>query len=121
MIGSGIQAQELSKKERKVTIFTSEEKDNLQMWMYQEVQKMDFNKEELDEYNATINYYIVKIARLDDKDKDLTKAELKVEVEKLLAKLDEEMKITLSEERYEVHQEIFGELIRAAYKRWGIH
>lgn len=114
-------AQEYSKKERKVTIFTSEEKDNLQIWFNAEVdERMNLTPEEKDEYNSILNYYIVKMGRLDDKDKDFTTEELKIEVEKLLAKQDAELKLALSARQYEVHQEIYGELMSAAYKRWGI-
>ena len=112
---------EYSKKDRKVTIFTSEEKDNLQMWFNKEVdERMNLTPEEKDEYNSILTYYIVKMGRLDDKDKDFTKEELKIEVEKLLAKQDAELKLALSARQYAVHQEIYGELMSAAYKRWGI-
>ena len=114
-------SQEYSKKDRKVTIFTSEEKDNLQMWFNKEVdERMNLTPEEKDEYNSILTYYIVKMGRLDDKDKDFTKEELKIEVEKLLAKQDAELKLALSARQYAVHQEIYGELMSAAYKRWGI-
>ncbi len=115
-------SQEYSKKDRKVTIFTSEEKDNLQMWFNSEVdERMKMTPEEKDEYNSILVYYIVKMGRLDDKDKDFTKEELKIEVEKLLAKQDAELKLTLTAEQYAVHQEIFGELMESVYKRWGIN
>ena len=114
-------AQEYTKKNRKVTIFTSEEKDNLQIWFNKEVDdRMGLNQEERDEYASILTYYVVKMGRLDDKDKDFTKEELKIEVEKLLAKQDAELKLALSAEQYVVHQQIYGELIRVIYNRWGI-
>jgi hypothetical protein len=113
-------SQEYTKKNRKVTIFTPEEKDNLQQWFKEEVEKMKLTKEEEDEYDSILTYYMVKIARLDDKDKDFTKEELKIEAEKLLAKQDAELKLTLTAEQYAIHKEIFGEFIRAVYTRWGI-
>ncbi len=118
---SATSAQEYTKKNRKVTIFTSEEKDNLQIWFNNEVDhRMGLNQEERDEYSSILTYYIVKIARLDDKDKDFTKEELKIEAEKLLAKQDAELKLALTAEQYAVHQELYGELMRAVYTRWGI-
>ena len=113
-------SQEYTKKNRKVNIFTSEEKDNLQQWYHHEIDKIGFNQEEEDEYFSVLTYYVVKMARLDDKDKDFTKEELKIEAEKLLAKQDAELKLALSAEQYAKHQEIFGEFIRAVYTRWGI-
>jgi hypothetical protein len=115
-----IQAQEYTKAERKVQIFTPDEKDNLQMWFHKEIHKMDFTEEELDEYYAVIFYYIAKISRLDDLDKDYSKEEFKVELNKLLVKQDIDMKEMLSEERYTLHKEIYSVFLDAAYKRWGI-
>ena len=113
-------AQEYSKAERKVQIFTPEEKDNLQMWFHREIYKMDFTEEELDQYYAVIFYYIAKISRLDDLDKGYTKEEFKVELNKLLAKQDIDLKEMLTEERYKIHVEIYDVFLSAAYERWGI-
>ena len=91
------------------------------MWMNEEVDKrMGMNQEQRDEYWSTLTYYFVKMGRLDDKDQGLSKEELKLEVEKLLAKQEAEMKENLTADQYAVHQEIIGELMRSAYKRWGI-
>ncbi|MFT4847904.1 MAG: hypothetical protein ACI83B_000427 [Sediminicola sp.] len=113
-------AQKYTKAERKVQIFTPEEKDNLQMWFHREIYKMDFTEEELDEYYAVIFYYIAKISRLDDLDKGYTKEEFKVELNKLLVKQDVDLKEMLTEDRYNVHKEIFNVFLSTAYKRWGI-
>lgn len=115
-----LSAQEYTKAERKVQIFTPEEKDNLQMWFHKEIYKMNFTEEELDQYYAVVFYYIAKISRLDDLDKGYTKEEFKVELNKLLAKQDADLKEMLTEERYELHTEIYGVFLRAAYDRWGI-
>ena len=74
---SSLNAQEYSKAERKVQIFTPDEKDNLQMWFHKEIHKMDFTEEELDEYYAVIFYYVAKISRLDDLDKGYTQEDFK--------------------------------------------
>jgi hypothetical protein len=115
-----IYAQEYTKAERKVQIFTPEEKDNLQMWFHREIHKMDFTEEELDQYYAVIFYYVAKISRLDDLDKGYTKKEFKVELNKLLAKQDVDLKEMLTEERYNLHLKIYARFLEAAYKRWGI-
>ena len=95
---STIQSQELSKEERKVQIFTPDEKDNLQMWFHKEIHKMEFTEEELDDYYAIIFYYISKISRLDDLDKGYTKEEFKVELNKFLAKQNADLQEMLSQE-----------------------
>ncbi len=117
---SNLQSQDLIKEERKVKIFTPEEKDNLQMWFHKEIYKMEFTEEELDNYYAVIFYYVSKISRLDDLDKGYTKEKFKQELNKLLVKQGAELQEMLTEERYELHVEIFDEFLRPAYKRWGI-
>ena len=57
---SNLQSQELSKEERKVKIFTNEEKDNLQIWFHKEVDKMKFSEEQKDDYYSVIFYYVSK-------------------------------------------------------------
>ncbi|WP_297706452.1 hypothetical protein [uncultured Eudoraea sp.] len=117
---SNIKAQELSKEERKVEIFSSEEKDNLQLWFQDEAKRMDLNEEEMSQYSSIIVYYVAKIARLDDKDKDYSPERFKKELNSLLAKQDEELKELLTPEQFEIHKEIYGEFLRSAYRRWGI-
>ena len=115
-----LQAQEMSKEERKVQIFTYEEKANLQNWFNEEIQRMELTEEQAAQYNSIIVYYIAKIYRLDDKDKDYSKEQFKKELNKLLKKQDAELKEILSPEQFEIHQEIYGEFLRSAKKRWGI-
>jgi hypothetical protein len=120
LVGLNSYAQEYSKAERKVQIFTPDEKDNLQMWFHKEIHAMDFTEEELDEYYAVVFYYISKISRLDDLDKGYTAAEFKVELNKLLAKQDADIKGMLTSDRYEIHNKTYDVFLVAAYKRWGI-
>ncbi len=116
-----IQAQELSKEERKVEIFSSEEKDNLQLWFQDEVKRMNLNEEEMSQYSSIIVYYVAKIARLDDKDKDYSEGQFKKELNRLLARQDKELEELLTPEQFAIHNEIYGEFLRSAYRRWGIN
>ncbi len=113
-------AQDLSKEDRKVRIYSSEEIDNIQNWYHREVKKMDLTEEEMDQYSGILVYYVAKIARLDDKDKGYSEERFKKELNSLLAKQDEELKELLTPEQFEIHQEIYGEFLRSAYRRWGI-
>lgn len=115
-----LNAQELSKEERKVEIFSSEEKDNLQLWFQDEVKRMNLNEEEMSQYSSIIVYYIAKIARLDDKDKDYSEEQFKKELNSLLARQDKELEDLLTQEQFDIHKEIYGEFLRSAYRRWGI-
>jgi hypothetical protein len=104
-----------------VKIFTPEEKDNIQVWFHEELNKMNFNEEEQDEYNSVIFYYIVKIARLDDKDQELTKEEFKKELNIYLNKQNAELIDILTNEQFEIHTEIYGRFLKAAFERWGLN
>ncbi len=114
-------SQEWDKTTRKVEIFTHQERDYLQMWFHNEVNAMKFTEEELDEYYAVIFYYISKISRLDDLDKGYTQEEFKKELNKYLSFQDKELKGMLSKEQFELHNKIYGEFLKLAYKRWGIN
>ncbi len=81
---------------------------------------MDLTEEEMDQYSGILVYYVAKIARLDDKDKGYSEERFKKELNSLLAKQDEELKELLTPEQFEIHQEIYGEFLRSAYRRWGI-
>ena len=120
LVNIDLNAQEMSKEERKVQIFTYEEKANLQNWFNEEVKRMDLSEEAAAQYNSIIVYYIAKISRLDDKDQEFTKEEFKVELNKYLAKQDNELQDVLSPEQFAIHKEIYGKFIRSASKRWGI-
>jgi len=117
---SNINSQEFDKTSRKVQIYTPEEKDNLQMWLHNELTEMKFTEEELYDYYAVIFYYISKISRLDDLDKDYTQEEFKKELNRYLAVEDKEIREMLSEERYEIHARLHAVFLKSAYKRWGI-
>jgi len=117
---TNINSQEFDKTTSKVEIFTHQEKDNLQMWFHNEVKAMKFTEEEQDEYYAVIFYYISKMSRLDDLDKGYTEEEFKKELNKYLSFQDEELKEMLSKEQFELHNKIYGEFLKSAYKRWGI-
>ena len=113
---TNIQAQELSKEERKVEIFSSEEKDNLQLWFRDEVKRMNLSEEEMSQYSSIIVYYVAKIARLDAKDKDYSAEQFKKELNSLLARQDKELEDLLTAEQLELHEEIYGEFHRSAYR-----
>ena len=120
LVNIELNAQEMSKEERKVQIFTYEEKANLQNWFNEQVKRMELTEETAAQYNSIIVYYIAKISRLDDKDQEFTKEEFKAELNKYLAKQDTELQEVLSPEQFAIHKEIYGEFIRSASKRWGI-
>ena len=81
---------------------------------------MNFTEEEQDEYLSVTNYYIVKIARLDDKDQNLTEDEFKKELNILINKQNAELIEILTNDQYELHSDIYDRFLNAAFKRWGL-
>ncbi|MGI9547946.1 MAG: hypothetical protein ACR2MM_11945 [Flavobacteriaceae bacterium] len=115
-----VNAQEMSKEDRKVQIYSYEEKANLQNWFNKEVERMKLTEEQSSQYSSVIVYYVAKIARLDDKDQDYTKEEFKSKLNNYLEKQDADLREILSPEQFSIHKEIYGEFLRSAYRRWGI-
>jgi len=113
-------AQQGSKEDMKVKIFTAEERDNLQLWYHEEIQRMGLSEEIASEYNGILMYYVAKISRLDDKDQDLPQAEFKKRLNEYLKKQDADLREILTDEQFAIHKEIYGEFLRSAYRRWGI-
>ena len=113
-------AQQESKEDLKVKIFTPEERDNLQLWYDEEAKRMGLSEEKDSQYNSILIYYIAKISRLDDKDQNLSKAEFKARLNEYLRKQDQDLREILTDEQFAIHKEIYGEFLRSAYRRWGI-
>jgi hypothetical protein len=81
---------------------------------------MGLSAEKESQYNSILFYYIAKITRLDDKDQDYTPEEFKTKLNAYLARQDADLREILTDEQFAIHQEIYGEFLRSAYKRWGI-
>ena len=116
----GVTAQQGVKEDMKVKIFTTEERDNLQIWYHEEVQRMKLSEETASQYSSILTYYVAKISRLDDKDQDLSKSEFKQRLNEYLKNQDKDLREILTEEQFIIHKEIYGEFLRSAYRRWGI-
>lgn len=97
--------------ENKVQIYTSEERDNLQMWFHERVATMGLTEVQEEKYFSVVLYYIVKMARLDDKDMALTKDEIIKGVDGYLSKIHLEVKPFLNEKQYQIHIESFDKLM----------
>ncbi|WP_459209307.1 hypothetical protein [Aquimarina rhabdastrellae] len=110
------QAQE-ERAKNKVEIFDSVEKDRMQLWFYEQTEKMNLSQDKLDEYYSVILYYTVKMKRLDDKDMELEVSEIETKLNELIAKQNKEVKDILSDEQYEIHKNNFEEILRSVKNR----
>jgi hypothetical protein len=120
MAFTNINSQEFDKTSRKYQIYTHQERDSLQMLFHNELTEMKFTEEELYEYYAVIFYYISKISRLDDLDKEYTDKEFKKKLNKYLDLNHKEIREMFSEEQYKIHLKLHNKFMKSAYKRWGI-
>lgn len=109
--------KQLEKQENKVKAFTSEERDNMQMWFYERVNEMNLSEAKREEYYSIILYYSVKMKRLDDKDLGFTSKEIEEKFDSLLKKQEKEIKKILTQEAYEMHTKNYQELIRGVRNR----
>lgn len=98
-------------------IFTSKDKDFLQLWHYEQVLKMDINETDLDEYFSQLNQYTYKMSRLGLPKYQFSDSERKNEFNKLKEKLNAVMKKTLSESNYIIHQESFDKIEHIVYEK----
>lgn len=115
-------SQELSEKQKerennKVKIFTSEERDNLQRFYHEEVNKMGLTDKEKEEYYEVLLYHTYEMARLNDKDKDLTEDEITKKFNELTDTLNGKMKAMLKPEQYIMHLETFNKVLYSVKRR----
>ncbi|WP_106795196.1 hypothetical protein [Aquimarina sp. Aq78] len=116
------QTQEEKKQEgekNKTQIFTSGEKDNLQFFFKEQVDKMKLSEDLRDDYYGIILYYSNKMGRIGNKDKGYTEAEKKTKLDAMVIQLNDETKEILTKEQYQIHKESFGKIITSVYNRKG--
>ncbi len=116
------QTQKEKQQERqnsKVEIFTSGERDNLQAFVAEQVDKMKLSEDLKDDYFMIVGYHTNKMGRLDDKDAELTEKEVITKFKEMLKKLDTDVKEILTEEQFKIHEQSFGKIVTSVYNRRG--
>jgi hypothetical protein len=106
-------------EKNKVQIFTSGEKDNLQFFFKEQVDKMKLSEDLKDDYYGIILYYSNKMGRIGNKDKGYTEAEKKTKLDAMVIQLNDELKEILTKEQYQIHKESFGKIVTSVYNRKG--
>jgi hypothetical protein len=109
--------QQVQREKDKVMVFSSEERANLQLWFYEQTQRMGLSEEVNTEYERIFYDHIYEMSRLNDKDKDLTDDEMHERFDTIVDKLNMQMKQLLNQEQYIQHLENFGEIVRSIYGR----
>ncbi|KAA1244442.1 hypothetical protein [Aquimarina sp. RZ0] len=116
------QTQKEKQQERqknKVEIFSSKEKDNLQVFVAEEVGKMKLSEDLQDDYYMIIGYHTNKMSRLDDKDAQLTEKEVISRFKQMIKDLETDVKEILTKDQFTIHQESFSKIVTSVYNRNG--
>ncbi len=114
------QKEKLEERQKnKVEIFTSDENDNLQFFVDEQVEKMKLSEDLRDDYYMILGYHTNKMGRLDDKDAQLSEKEVKNKFQAMIQKLDKDMKEILTEDQFNIHQESFSKIVTSVYNRRG--
>ncbi|WP_136480267.1 hypothetical protein [Cognatitamlana onchidii] len=105
----GVSAQNFTKKEfnreiNEVELFTSKERDEIQIWFNQEVENMNMSKETLEAYESNLLIYTSRMMRLNDKDQGYTKDDIKMHVDEIVETLNNKMAEILNQEQYRIHE-----------------
>lgn len=110
-------AKQNEKNQHKVNIFTSEEKDALQNFYADEVNKMKMSDEKEEEYYNILLYHTYSMSRLDDKDKGYSENEITKKFNILQGKMNTKMKALLSQEQYVIHLETFSKILYSVNRK----
>lgn len=116
-LSSQTNRQQLDREKEKVMIFTPEERANLQLWFYEQTQKMGLSEEINAEYERIFYDHIYEMSRLNDKDNALNDNQIRGSFDDIVKKMNFQMKELLTEEQYVQHLENFGEIVRSAYRK----
>jgi len=114
-----ISSQTMTEKQKereinKVEIYSSDEKDNTQLWFYNKTNEMNLTKPVRNQYNQIITGTVFEMRRLNDKDKGYTQDEINSKFDELVEKTNVSVKPILSDEQYEMHLHNFGKLTHNA-------
>lgn len=111
----GQSKKQLDREKNKVDIFTTEERANLQLYFYEKTKAMDLSEEVEEEYYMYLLQYVYDMQRLNDKDKDNTDEEVKIELANLMTKMNAKVKPILTEAQYNMHLENWKAILKSVY------
>ncbi len=111
--------KEIDLEKNKVQIFSDEERANLQLHFYDKTKEMNLSEDVEEEYVRLLLHYVYDIQRLNDKDKDFTDAEVKLELEKIVTKMNTKIQPVLTEAHYQMHLNNFNDILKSVYRRNG--
>ena len=111
--------KQIDLENNKVQIFSDEERANLQLHFYDKTKEMNLSEAVEEDYYRLLLHYVYDMQRLNDLDKDFTDDEVKVELEKLVTKMNTKIQPVLTEAHYQTHLNNFNDLLKSIYRRNG--
>ena len=117
-----ISAQSLTEKQKekeknKVEIYSSDERDNIQMWFHEETKKMGLSENVQNEYDAIISDAVFDMRRLNDKDKGYSNEKIESKLALIVEKTNKKVKPLLTEEQFLNHKKNFEEIVNNAKRK----
>ena len=102
--------------ENKVEVFSHKEKDSIQIWFYNQTNKLDLTPKVRQEYSQILTDNVFDMKRVNDKDKGYTRKEQLEQLELISKKINSSVKPLLNENQYKKHlsnyEAIYNEIIR---------
>ncbi|WP_417856838.1 hypothetical protein [Xanthomarina gelatinilytica] len=101
------------------TVYTVQERANIELWFNDRVNEMNLTKEKREEYDTIVYSHIYEMSRLNDKDKNYTIDEIHTKFDAIVDNMNSELKVLLTNDQYINHLENFGQIVRSIYHKYG--
>ncbi len=101
------------------SLFTSNERDSLQVWFYDRATVMGLRDDVRDEFYNIILYHTYKMRNLEKKDKGYTSEEIRTKFDDLLQKQHKEIKAILDDKEYTYYLNTYEKLLKGVFERKG--
>lgn len=101
------------------TVYTVQERANIELWFNDRVNEMNLTKEKREEYDTIVFSHIYEMSRLNDKDKNYTIDEIHTKFDAIVDDMNSELKVLLTNDQYINHLENFGQIVRSIYHKYG--
>jgi len=123
IFANSISAQSLSTKQKereknKVEIYSSEERDSIQMRFHEETKKLGLKKDVQDKYDAIISDAVFDMRRLNDKDKDYSDEKILKKLNLIVEKTNKKVEHLLTETQFHSHKENFKKIVNDAIEKF---
>jgi len=123
IFANSISAQSLSTKQKereknKVEIYSSEERDSIQMRFHEETKKLGLKKDVQDKYDAIISDAVFDMRRLNDKDKDYSDEKILKKLNLIVEKTNKKVEPLLTETQFQSHKENFKKIVNDAIEKF---